>query len=128
MEVSQLLAKIAQSGQEYLQNADNGDDKPRKELIEAASSIIEHLWTPKEFYIKTMIYDITRLSAIRVAIESGVLAKLDPNKPLTSSELAAGTAADAALIGKGQESRASCLSNADFISSLSTYNETSCRE
>lgn len=100
MDIAQSLAEIARIGQKYLQNTNPEDNAARLELIEVANSIVEKLRTPREFYVETMVYDTTRLSALRVAIESGVLAKLNLDTPLTSTELAAGIVADSALTGK----------------------------
>lgn len=93
---SALLKTIAKEGDSYL-NASS--ETSRQKLIASATALIQELENPGEQVARIGWGEPTRNAALRTAFELGLLKKL-ADKPMGSQELAEGTKADPALVGK----------------------------
>ena len=95
---SALLEDIAHHGHAW-QASEATDETARRQLIVAASALLEQLERPYEAMVRFCWGEPSRLAVLRIAHDLGLLAKLKPNEPLSSAQLAEGTAADVQLVG-----------------------------
>ena len=78
---------------------DSNDETARKEVINAATKLIQELENPGEQMTRIGWGEPTRTAALRTAFELGLLAKL-ADKPMNVAQLTEGTKADAQLVGR----------------------------
>jgi hypothetical protein len=93
-----FIDAIATNGKQFLDTQGQNEDA-RKSLIAAASALIAELENPGEIMARIGWGEPTRTAALRTAFELGLLKKLT-DKPASSEDLAAGTKAEPALVGK----------------------------
>lgn len=93
---SAILDNIATAGKLY---AETRDDVVRQQLVKLTKSLTHELETPAEQLNRITWHEPSTGAALRVALELGLLKKLQ-GKPLSHEALAEGTKADVALVGK----------------------------